>query len=55
MGSTKNLDNGSLGLSQNEAVDFVDALCALTNHHEKIHFRWRPFLPDINDEFLFDR
>lgn len=44
----------SLGLSQDDIVDLVDALCALSIHHKKIHFRWRPFLPDENDEFILD-
>lgn len=44
----------SLGLSQDDVEDLVDAFCALSIHHEKIHFRWRPFLPDQKDEFILD-
>ena len=44
----------TLGLSQDDVADLVDAFCALSTHHEKIHFRWRPFLPDRDDEFILD-
>jgi putative PIN family toxin of toxin-antitoxin system len=44
----------SLGLSRNDVEDLVDAFCALSIHHKKIHFRWRPFLPDQKDEFILD-
>lgn len=44
----------TLGLSQDDVTDLVDAFCALSIHHEKIHFRWRPFLPDKKDEFILD-
>ena len=44
----------SLGLSQDDVVDLIDAFCALSIHHQQIHFRWRPFLPDENDEFILD-
>lgn len=43
-----------LGLSQDDVTDLVDAFCALSTHHKKIHFRWRPFLPDMKDEFILD-
>ena len=44
----------SLGLSQDDVTDLIDAFCALSIHREKIHFRWRPFLPDKKDEFILD-
>ena len=44
----------SLGLSQDDVTELVDAFCALSTHQEKIHFRWRPFLPDEKDEFILD-
>lgn len=43
-----------LGLSQDDVTDLVDAYCALSTRQEKIHFRWRPFLPDNKDEFILD-
>jgi putative PIN family toxin of toxin-antitoxin system len=43
-----------LGLSQDSVVEVVDALCALAVRHEKIHFRWRPYLPDSKDDFLLE-
>lgn len=44
----------SLGLNQDDVEDLVDAFCTLAIHHEKIYFRWRPFLPDQKDEFILD-
>lgn len=44
----------SLGLSQGDVEDLVDAFCTLSIHQDKIHFRWRPFLPDRKDEFILD-
>lgn len=44
----------TLGLSQKDVTDLVDAFCALSKRQEKIHFRWRPFLPDEKDEFILD-
>lgn len=44
----------TLGLSQEDISDLVDAFCALSTHQETIHFRWRPFLPDKKDEFILD-
>lgn len=40
-----------LGLSQDDVVDVVDALCALSKPHE-IHYQWRPYLRDPDDEFV---
>ncbi|MBX3058994.1 MAG: putative toxin-antitoxin system toxin component, PIN family [Anaerolineae bacterium] len=47
-------NRATLGLSQDDVEDLVDAFCALSKHHERIHFRWRPFLPDQKDEFILD-
>ncbi len=44
----------SLGLSQEDVEDLVNSICALAVHHEKVYFRWRPFLPDNKDEFILD-
>ncbi|MEZ4592736.1 MAG: putative toxin-antitoxin system toxin component, PIN family [Chloroflexota bacterium] len=43
-----------LGLSQDDVTDLVDAFCALSTHQDKVHFKWRPFLPDESDEFILD-
>ena len=43
----------SLGLSNRDASDFINSLCALAQHHE-IYFLWRPFLPDANDELVLE-
>jgi putative PIN family toxin of toxin-antitoxin system len=42
-----------LGLSQDDVTDLVDALCALGLPHE-IHYQWRPYLRDADDEFVLD-
>lgn len=42
-----------LGLSQDQATVIIDALCAMAHHH-KIYFLWRPFLSDVNDEFVLE-
>jgi len=42
-----------LGLTREDVADLVDALCALSHHH-KIHFRWRPQLPDVGDELVLE-
>ena len=52
--TTSILYRTTLGLSQDDVADFVDAICALATRHEKVHFRWRPFLPDNKDEFILD-
>ena len=44
----------SLGLSQDDVIDLIDAFCALSTHQKQIHFSWRPFLPDENDDFILD-
>lgn len=42
-----------LGLSQDDVSELVDALCALSKPHE-IHYQWRPYLRDPDDEFVLD-
>lgn len=42
-----------LGLSEEEISVFIDSLCAMAHHH-KIHFLWRPFLTDVNDELVLE-
>ncbi len=42
-----------LGLSQDDVADFIDSLCSMAHHHN-IFFLWRPYLFDINDEFVLD-
>ena len=43
----------SLGLTQEDVSDLVDALCALAHYH-KIYFLWRPYLRDAKDELILD-
>lgn len=45
--------SATLELTQEDVADLVDALCALSHHH-KIHFLWRPQLPDVDDEFVLE-
>jgi len=42
-----------LGLSNQDASDFINSLCSLAQHHE-IYFLWRPFLSDANDELILE-
>ncbi len=42
-----------LGLSQEDAADFIDSLCSMAHHH-KIYFLWRPTLSDVNDELVLE-
>ena len=43
----------TLGLFQHDVVDLVDALCALSYHHD-IYFIWRPQLRDPKDELILE-
>lgn len=43
----------NLGLSSDEVAQYIDAFCALSIPHQ-IYFRWRPFLRDLNDDFLLE-
>ena len=42
-----------LGLSQDDASDFINALCSMAHHH-KIYFLWRPTLSDVGDELVLE-
>ncbi|MFN8486837.1 MAG: putative toxin-antitoxin system toxin component, PIN family [Caldilineaceae bacterium] len=41
------------GWTQEDVTDFVDSICALAQPHE-IHYQWRPYLHDPDDEFVLD-
>jgi putative PIN family toxin of toxin-antitoxin system len=43
----------SLGLTHEDVMHLVDALCALA-HHQEIHFLWRPYLRDAGDELVLE-
>jgi putative PIN family toxin of toxin-antitoxin system len=43
----------TLGLTQEDVSDLIDALCALSHHH-KIYFLWRPQLRDVGDELVLE-
>ena len=43
----------TLGLSQDDVGEFIDALCTMAKHHQ-IHFLWRPTLSDVADEFVLE-
>lgn len=43
----------SLGLTQDDIIDLIDAVCALSIPH-KIYYLWRPYLRDPSDEFILD-
>ncbi len=42
-----------LRLTRKDVADLIDALCALSHHHE-IHFLWRPQLRDVGDELVLE-
>ncbi len=42
-----------LGLSDGEIERLLDYFC-LKSEHQKIHFLWRPCLPDPNDDHLLE-
>jgi len=44
---------GKVPLSREEAVDFCQDIAAVATHH-RIHFLWRPFLPDPKDDLLLE-
>jgi len=39
--------------SQQDIQDLIDSICALSILH-KIHFRWRPALPDPDDDMILE-
>jgi putative PIN family toxin of toxin-antitoxin system len=43
----------SLGLTEDDVMNLVDAICAMS-HHQKIYFLWRPSLRDKRDELLLE-
>jgi putative PIN family toxin of toxin-antitoxin system len=45
--------SSSLGLTREDVTDLVDALCALSQHHE-IYYLWRPLLRDVKDELILE-
>jgi putative PIN family toxin of toxin-antitoxin system len=42
-----------LELTQEDVANVIDALCALAKQ-QKIHFLWRPYLRDRNDEMVLE-
>ena len=45
--------NMSLPVTKDVISDVLDSICALGHHHE-IHFLWRPYLRDPEDEFVLE-
>lgn len=45
--------HASLSVTREDISDVIDSLCALGHHHE-IHFIWRPYLRDPNDELVLE-
>ena len=46
-------DSRTLGLTDAEINILLDAFCALCSMH-KIHYLWRPFLPDPKDDHILE-
>ncbi len=46
-------DSKTLGLTNAEIDILLDAFCALCSAH-KIHYLWRPFLPDPKDDHVLE-
>ncbi len=46
-------ENLPSGLTENEALGFVRYLAGQC-HLQEIHFLWRPFLPDANDDMVLE-
>jgi len=40
-------------LSKSDIESFIDDICAIS-YHQKIHFLWRPFLKDVNDDMVLE-
>jgi len=40
-------------LNKSDIESFIDDICAIS-HHQKIHFLWRPFLRDVNDDMVLE-
>ena len=43
----------TLGVSQQDVTDLIDAVCALAVPHD-VHFLWRPFLRDPGDHLVLE-
>ena len=43
----------SLGLNYSDVDDILDYLCKVSEHR-KVHFLWRPFLNDPNDDMVLE-
>ncbi|MBD3423093.1 MAG: putative toxin-antitoxin system toxin component, PIN family [Candidatus Latescibacteria bacterium] len=43
----------SLGLNYSDIDDILDYLCSVSEHR-KVHFLWRPFLNDPNDDMVLE-
>ena len=43
----------SVGLKYTEIDDILNYLCSVAEHH-RIHFLWRPFLRDPNDDMVLE-
>lgn len=43
----------TLGLTREDVNDLIDALCALSHHHE-IYYLWRPQLYDAGNELVLE-
>jgi len=44
---------GELGLTPRDIDDILDYFCLISHQHE-IHYLWRPFLPDPNDDMVLE-
>jgi len=40
-------------LTKDTVLRFIDDIC-LISHHQEIHFLWRPFLSDSNDDMVLE-
>jgi putative PIN family toxin of toxin-antitoxin system len=40
-------------LTKEDVLGFIDDIC-LISHHQDIHFLWRPFLKDVNDDMVLE-
>ncbi|RUM69086.1 MAG: putative toxin-antitoxin system toxin component, PIN family [Sulfurovum sp.] len=40
-------------LNKSDIEHFIDDICAIS-YHQKIHFLWRPFLKDANDDMVLE-
>ena len=42
-----------LGIDESNVDVIIDYLCSIA-HHRKIHFLWRPYLRDLDDDFVLE-